>query len=189
MSFDLAASLRRLKPEKKTDPLRRRGDDALPFVADGATVGPPLLLDTTVYIDTLQDRLPEEVADLLRLRRIDHSSFGVAELAFAFGRLDPSHAGTPDALRSLHEAIDAIPDHRLAAPSVQAVVEAGLLSGTVARLRRLRDDGRQPLFNDAVLLLQAYEQGGTLLSRNIADLDVLLQLFPEGRVLFYRRTP
>lgn len=76
MSFDLAASLRRLKPEKKTDPLRRRGDDALPFVADGATVGPPLLLDTTVYIDTLQDRLPEEVADLLRLRRIDHRRSG-----------------------------------------------------------------------------------------------------------------
>ena len=36
-----------------------------------------------------------------------------------------------------------------------------------------------------VLFLQALKLGFTLVTRNIAEFDYLLQLRPEGRVLFY----
>lgn len=173
MSLDLAATLRRLKPQKVRGPLARRSDDALPFVAEPVGAGPVLLLDTTVYIDTLQGRLPDEVGKLLTLRQLDHSSVALAELAHAFGRLDPAHPGTAGALRAIEAVIAAVPVHRLAAPSVQATVEAGIIAGTVARLRGLAKTDRQPLFNDAALFLQALEGGSTLLTRNIADLDLL----------------
>ena len=49
MSFDVAAVLRRLKPEKKTSTLARRGDEELAFVDQRVFAGPPLLIETTVY--------------------------------------------------------------------------------------------------------------------------------------------
>ena len=73
MAFDLAATLRRLKPEKRVVPLTRRADSELPFVNDPVISGPGLLLDTTVYIDVLQGRAPQAVKDLLLAREVNHS--------------------------------------------------------------------------------------------------------------------
>jgi hypothetical protein len=39
---------------------------------------------------------------------------------------------------------------------------------------------------DCVLFLQARKLGFTVLTANIAEFDLLLQLVPSGRVLFYR---
>ena len=61
--------------------------------------GPPLLLDTAVYIDVLQGRSPPEVDELVRLRTCQHSAVCLAELTHAFGRLDPRHPGTAAAWR------------------------------------------------------------------------------------------
>jgi hypothetical protein len=38
-----------------------------------------------------------------------------------------------------------------------------------------------------VLLLHAQKLGFTLLTANVADFDMLLQLLPSVRILFYRR--
>lgn len=189
MSFDLAVSLRRLKPEKRTVPLARRDDGDLAFVEAPVAAGPPLLLDTSVYIDAVQGRLPPEVGELVALRQINHSSVAAAELAHVLGRLDPGHPGTKAALASIRAALEAIPSHRLRAPSVQAAVEAGIVSGLVARLHGLPETGSQALLNDATLFLQAFESGFWLLSRNIGDMDVIQQLVPAGRVLLYRQAP
>ncbi len=189
MSFDLAASLRRLKPEKKNGPVGRRGDDELPFVNQAPTPGQPLLFDTTVYIDALQDRIPEQVTHLMRSRQVNHSSIAVAELAHNFGRLDPNHPATAGVLETIRKTIDEIPGHRLNAPSTQAAIEAGILTGAIARARGLQKSKKQPLFNDAVLFFQAFEQGCCLLSRNIVDLDFFTQMVPAGRVLLYRQKP
>lgn len=186
MSFDIAASLRRLKPEKRTGTLTRRGDADLAFIPEPVTAGPPLLLDTTVYIDSLQGKLPDGTFDLLRVRQIHHSSVAVAELTHALGRLDPGHPDTPATTRAVQNAIAIIPAHRLVAPSVRAMADAGILAGMLARLRGLPKADGQPLLNDAMLFLQASEQGCELLTRNIADMDLLQQLLPAGRVLFYR---
>ncbi|KQT31882.1 hypothetical protein ASG29_08315 [Sphingomonas sp. Leaf412] len=187
MVFELAASLRRLKPEKRTPPLVRRPDDELTFADDAQAGGPPLLLDTTVYIDVLQNRAPQAVKDLLLVRQVNHSSIAVGELTHLFGRLDPSHHDTGDVLTAVRGVIEDIPRHRLFAPSVAAVAEAGIVTGVVARLRGLPKADRQPFMNDATLLLQALENGSTLLSRNIGDMDLIQQIVPAGRVLLYRQ--
>ncbi len=186
MSFDLPRALRRLKPQKRTTAIAARPDDALTFVSVPIGGGSELLLDTNVYIDVLQARIPDEVKQLLAARALNHSAIAVSELAHAFGRLDPSHPQTSRALKAIERTIAAIPGHRLKAPSVQALVEANILAGMVARLRGLAKTDRQPFLNDALLYLQALEQGQAILTRNIADFDALQQLVPEGRVWFYR---
>jgi hypothetical protein len=51
-----------------------------------------------------------------------------------------------------------------------------------------QDRARMPaLFNDACLHLQALESGWVILTRNVADFDLLDQLLPAGRVLFYEQ--
>jgi hypothetical protein len=140
-------------------------------------------------IDVLQARAPHEIEQLLDVRALNHSAIAISELAHAFGRLDPTHAHTKSVLKACERAIAAIPQRRLNAPSVRAIAEANILAGIVARLRGLVRTDRQPFLNDAILYLQALEQGHTVLTRNIADFDVIQQIVPEGRVLFYRRKP
>lgn len=187
MALDLAGALRRLKPEKRTHPLARRPDQELTFIDHEQHAGPPLLLDTTVYIDVLQNRAPPELEDLLRVRQVNHSSVAVSELVHNFGRLDPSHSGTKAILAPIRKVIESIPAHRLSAPSIQAAAEAGIVAGVIARVRDLPKADRQPFLNDATLFLHALENGSTLLSRNIADMDLIEQVVPTGRVLLYRQ--
>jgi predicted nucleic acid-binding protein len=189
LSFDIAATLRRLKPQKRTGPLSRRADADLPFVDAGVSAGPGLLLDTTIYIDVLQKRLPTEVKALLSLRQINHSSVAIAELSHPFGRLEPTHAETATALAEIQGVIEDIPAHSFTGPSARAVVEAGIVTGMIARSRGLPKADRQPLFNDACLFLQALESGLHLLTRNIADMDLIQQIVPAGRILLYRQAP
>ena len=156
---------------------------------DGAApIGGPLLLDTTVYIDVLHGRTPEAVDMLLRLRVCQHSAVCLAELAHAFGRLDPRHAGTKGALHEIAGVIRDIPAHRLHAPDRGLWGSAGMLAGLVFRLSG-RPSGRgheRKLLNDALLHLQGRSLGCTVLTRNVRDFDRLNQLVPEGRILLYR---
>lgn len=189
MGFDLGATLRRLKPERRTARLTRRADSALQFVSKRVIAGPALLLDTSVYIDVLQGRAPPEVRDLLLARQINHSSVALAELVHLFGRLDPFDTRTKGVLTAVAAVIAEIRPHRLAAPSIQAWAEAGITTGVIARLAGLPTADRQPLLNDAALFMQALESGFTLLSGNIADMDLIEQAVPAGRVLLYRQLP
>ena len=188
LAFDLAIALRRLKPEKRTNPLSRRSDAELPFISRALQAGAPLLLDTSVYIDVLQGRAPIEVKDLLSVRQINHSSVALGELTHLFGRLDPTHQGTSTVLPAIAGTINDIPSHRLGSPSVTAFAEAGIITGIIARLRGLPKTDKQPLMNDVALFLQALESGATLLSRNVSDMDLIEQIVPAGRMLLYRQT-
>lgn len=187
LTFDIGALLRKLKPEKSLGPLSRREDHALRFVSE-TTTDTPLLLDTTVYIDQLKDRLPYEVRELLGRSSINHSSVAVVELSHAFGRLDPSSSSTANNLEQIRATIAAIPPNRLLVPSLQAAVQANIIAGVFARRRALAKIDRQPFIHDATLYFQALETGSILLTRNISDLDLIQQLAPigKGRVLFYR---
>ena len=146
-----------------------------------------LRADLHAFVDVLQDRLPEGVAELLRVRRINHSAVAVAELSHLLGRLDPAHPQTAKVCQTVQATSASIPVHRLQAPSVAVMTEAGMLAGMHARLQGLQRQDRQPLLNDALLFLQALSQGCHLLTRNIADMDYLQQLQPGGQVLFYRQ--
>lgn len=186
MSFDLRRALRRLKPERFAKPIARRADEDLAFADQHLRPGPELLLDTVVYIDTLQDRAPPEVDALTALRICNHSAVCLSELTHAFGRLDPARRDTPAALAGMAQVVTAIPPHRLTEPSSSVWGVAGILSGLAFRLGDYQKGQERRLLNDALVYLQALELGLVVLTRNIADFDILNQLVPEGRVLFYR---
>jgi predicted nucleic acid-binding protein len=183
--FDLRRSLRRIKPHRFTHRLGRRLRGELPFVPAEPVAGGELLLDTCVYIDVLQGKTPAEVDALLELRTSNHLAVCVAELTHCFGRLDPRHPGTEAACRAVAQAVAAIPPYRLEAASENVVIEAGILAGLVFRLCGLQSGGEVAVLNDAIVYLHAMANGLAVLTRNVRDFDVMNQILPGGRILFY----
>jgi len=185
LSFDLEASLRRIKPQRKDVSITCRSNETLPWVGSPGP-GAELLLDTCVYLDVLKGKTPSAVDDLLRMRIVNHSAIALGELTHLFGRLDPGHTDTRKTLRIISGVIDDIPAHRLTAPTARAYGEAGMLAGLVARL------GGRPagvdLLNDALLHLHARELGCELLTGNVSDFDLFDQVLTGSNLLFYRKS-
>ncbi|ATN36784.1 hypothetical protein ACO34A_23670 (plasmid) [Rhizobium sp. ACO-34A] len=188
MPFELRATLRAIKPEKRTAPLMRREDSLLTWAQDEPPIGGPLLLDTCAYLDVLQGKSPEAVDTLLNFRICHHSAVCLSELIHVFGRLDPTHAATKSVLKTVRETIDDIPAHRLHAPDPEGWGSAGVLAGLLVRLTNMpKNEGHERRFlNDALILLQAQALGASVLTANIKDFDYLTQLMPNARVVFYR---
>ena len=187
LSFDLQRSSRRFKPGRRTERLTRRPDEALPFVSETARSGPELLLDTCVYIDVLQRRVPDGVKSLLATRLSNHSGVALAELTHLFGRLDPRDNRTGQVLAEISGVISDMPSHRLSPPSLNVQGEAGILAGLAVRLGDIEPGRQQAVLNDAILYLQAMELGQVVLTRNVREFDWFDQLLPNNRVLFYHR--
>jgi predicted nucleic acid-binding protein len=187
LTFDLRRALRRIKPHRFTRPLRRRPRVELAFVSPGLILGRGLLLDTCVYIDALQERVPPDVEALLGVRPPNHLAVCVAELVHSFGRLDPRHAGTDAILREVADTIADIPPHRLDTASETVVIEAGILAGLVFRLCGLQLGQEGAALNDATIYLHALAHGYTVLTRNVRNFDAMQQILPDGEVLFYDR--
>lgn len=183
--FDIDAALRwaRLDPRR---PLVRRPDAELPIVTAADVAGSPLLIDSCVYIHQLQGRLPDLIALLIEVRQINHSSIAVQELLHAVGVLDPADARTPAAVAAIRTLVKAMPDHRLFTPDADVLGRAALLAGMLCRLQGYGRPARLRALMDATLFLQAHKLGLTVLTGNISDFDLLQQLVPAGRVLFYR---
>jgi predicted nucleic acid-binding protein len=187
LSFDLARALRRIKPQRAAEAVRRRPLTDLPIVQPPISAGAELLLDTCVYIDVLQGRTPDGLDELLEARMVNHSTICLAELAHLFGRLDPKHPGTKAVLAEVRRTIEDMPAHRLSSPSEAAVGEAGMLAGLVARLSGTGRSETPLLLNDASVYLQALERGWIVVTRNLRQFDYFDQLLPADRVLFYEQ--
>ncbi|NJO34220.1 MAG: type II toxin-antitoxin system VapC family toxin [Rhodospirillales bacterium] len=187
MSFDLQRAERALKPQARGATSVRQ-ETELRWAEDETKAGVPLLIDTTVYLDTLQGRTPAAVDGLLRYRSIFHSAVCLAELTHAFGRLDPAHSATKKALTAMAGAIDDIPRHRLFAPDADLWGKAGMLAGKALRMGRIPPGQGQErkLLNDSLIFLQARKVGAAILTRNVRDFDLLEQLVPSGAAVFYR---
>jgi hypothetical protein len=156
-------------------------------VSEQATGGPELLLDTCVYIDVLQRRAPGGIKTLLVTRLCNHSGVVLAELTHLFGRLDPRDHRTGRVLAEISGVISDMPAHRLSPPSLKVLGEAGILAALVMRLSGIGSERRQALLNDAIIYLEAVEQGQIVLTRNVREFDWFDQLLPSNRVLFYRQ--
>lgn len=154
---------------------------------DAPAIGAAVLLDTTVYIDTLQGRSPAALDSFIRLRTCNHSSVCVSELTHAFGRLDPSDARTRQTLSAIRETIRDIPVHRVTAPEAALWGVAGIVAGLVFRLGAYPAGAERKCLNDALVFLQARKLGIPVVTGNVKDFDFLQQLIPDGRVLLYRR--
>lgn len=187
LDFDLEAALRWLKPQRRNLPLARRKDHELDWVDDAPAIGAPVLLDTTVYIDTLQGRSPSVLDAFISLRTCNHSAVCLSELSHAFGRLNPADPRTGRTLKAIRQTILDIPSHRLSAPDAQTWGAAGILAGVLFRLGSYPSGAERKCLNDALIYLQARKLGFPILTANLKDFDYLNQLVPDGRILLYRR--
>ena len=181
--FDAARRWARFDPQRT---LTRGGDNELPFVHPGVIGGQGLLLDTSVYIDQMQDRSPEILDDLIAQRQVNHSIVAIQELMHTVGILNPSDARTTTVIEVIGKQIRAMPPHRIFAPDTEVLGRAALLAGILCRLQRYQKDSKLRALQDCVLFLQAQKLGLIVLTANVGDYDILLQLIPTGRVLFYR---
>ena len=181
MSTDLAASLsrwNRIAPHRRKDDLLSWFDDRL--------LPEPVLFDTTVYIDVLQDKLSPPLQWEIARVRPWHCSVAESEMVYLCGRLDPAHPGTADVVRRIEGVVEHWPLDRILTPGRAAWREAAILTGILSRHHRTKDEDRGRTMNDALIFLSALEHGCAVLSRNIRDFDLLMQLVPEGKVVFYR---
>lgn len=108
-----------------------------------------------------------------------------AELSALAGLLNPAHPGTAQALQQVFATIERRPGHRIVTPDRETWREAGILAGMLARLQQYGKPEQRKTLNDALIFLSAAKQGLSVLTRNISDFDLLSQLEPRGKVLFY----
>jgi predicted nucleic acid-binding protein len=146
---------------------------------------PRLLLDTTVYIDQLQGKLPRDVEVCLRAASLWHSTVTECELSALAGLLDPGH---PDSVRAVDQVLTSVerrPAHRIVNPDREVWREAGVIAGLLARLQQYGKAEQRRALNDALIFLSAAKAGLAVLTRNTSDYDLLMQLAPQGNVVFY----
>ena len=191
-------------PDQVTRPLPRRLPHACYTDPADVPPGKPLMLDTNVYIYRERETLPVETDEFVDARLTLHSGVALAELAITAGVLDPSHRTTSTHrswIENMHKGI------RLAevvAPSPAAWVEAGMLSGILARTqlglaRPKRDlspaeqccqEGlRRKLLNDALIFLTARENDAVLVTSNLTDMDLMLRFRPDASAYVYTPVP
>lgn len=144
-----------------------------------------MLLDTCVYIDQMQGRSPAILDDLIDARQTNHSTVAIQEMMHGVGALNPADPRTPAAIAAIRRQIRAMPAHRVHVPDTEVLGRAALLSGVLCRLQGYAADRRLRALQDCTLFLQAQKLGFVVLTANLGDFDLLLQLLP-GRVLFYR---
>jgi predicted nucleic acid-binding protein len=186
LSSDFRRTLRRLKPNKHRAQLKPRTKSELKFIETSTQRPAKLLYDTTVYIDILQGRFPQQGEAMLRATEAWHSPVTEAELAAACEVLDPVHSQTRQITEQVVAVINRRPPYRTITPDSEIWWEAGILSGILARVQGYGNEQRRRVLNDALLFASGRKYGCTVLTRNIRDFDLLEQLDPSGRVLFYR---
>jgi predicted nucleic acid-binding protein len=186
LSSEFQGILRRLKPDKHRAQLHPRAESELEFIGTTRPRHPKLLYDTTVYIDILQGRFPQQGEAILRATEAWHSPVTESELAATCGLLDPAHSQTHKIIEQVVAVIERRPSYRTLTPDPEIWREAGVLSGTLARTQSYGTEQRRRVLNDALLFATARKYGCALLSRNVRDFDLLQQLDPSGKVMFYK---
>ncbi|APH70148.1 type II toxin-antitoxin system VapC family toxin [Aquibium oceanicum] len=184
--MDVDRLLRRCRAALGKTDLALRPDDVLDFFTESDVAGEQIMLDACVYIDQLQGRLPEAVAERVEARSTVHSPIVLGELSFLFGRLDAGDARTGAALAAIGSILSAIGEHRIMPLTHEDTMRGMILCGCMARLLCHSAESRRAIQNDAILAAHAARTGSLLVTRNIADFDRLSQLEPRLKVAFYR---
>jgi hypothetical protein len=181
--FDFDAALRWAR-KFDSGTLARRNPSELPMLLK-YRAGKTFLFDTCVYIDSLQDKFSPEVGDIIDNCNHIHSVCALQEMMAGVGALNPADKRTKLAISKIGELIKTIIPQRLFQPDIDTAGRAALLAAALSRIQGYGKDNRSKALNDCTLFLQAQKMGTTLLTRNYADFDILLQMIPSGRVLFY----
>jgi hypothetical protein len=107
------------------------------------------------------------------------------ELSALAGLLSPDHPDTPRVIDQVLASIGRRPVHRIVNPDREVWRDAGILAGLLARVQQYGKAEQRKSLNDALIFLSAVKAGLTVLTRNLSDFDLLTQLAPYGKVLFY----
>jgi len=186
LSIDLEAAIRRRKPDKRLRQLSTRPDNALISPDDLAATGVvALVADTNVYINDAAGRLPKRVEALLDRTILFHCSVCVGEIATGVAGGDPTTKGWAEVRSVYAELLGAIPASRLLTPDSQVWTDAGLVAGTLARTQNVQRHQRKEMLNDALILLTAAKLGLPVLTSDRDHYDLLQQLCPDSRFVFY----
>ena len=163
-----------------------RPDGQLTQVSDLPASGPlALVADTNVYINDAAGRLPAAVVAVLDRTILFHCSVCTGEIAIGVANGDPSHKGWTKTRDAYADVLGAIPDSRLLVPDASVWLEAGLVAGTLTRTQGFQPHQRKELLNDALILLTAAKAGLAVLTSDRDHYDLLQQLCPEARFVFY----
>jgi hypothetical protein len=170
-----------------TRTLAYRPRPSLPMDPDLVPDDAMLLMDTTVYIDSAKRTgLPAPIEALLANRIIRHSPLCIGELAFGYGRLDPAHGDTERNRGGIARLLDMIDPAAVVDLSPSGWAKAGALAGALTRMQGFALDRRRALFIDAAIFVTAQEAGLTLVSGNLADMDLLLQAGGRASMVLYQ---
>ncbi|PPQ39500.1 hypothetical protein CCS01_01330 [Rhodopila globiformis] len=115
-----------------------------------------------------------------------------AELAWVKGRLDPDHPGSARIVATYEAVLARVDPFKVLVPTDADWLAAGELAGLAARV--LIGGGRKiaaafdrvELINDALTAVLTAKAGFTVITED-SDFDILAQLIPGCRVLFYDR--
>lgn len=169
---------------------RDRAD--LPMLGTAAPSG-PVLLDTNVFINALAGRGPAMLQALLgNLPQSFVSAVTAAELSWIKGRLDPQHPQTASVVAKAEAALGQIDPAKFLTPDAGQWRTAGERAGAAMRalageVRKLRHAaGRHELLHDALTAAVASAASLTVVTED-RDFDLLMQLDPTLKVLFYDR--
>jgi predicted nucleic acid-binding protein len=175
-------------PALWTRQLTRRSDSDLPFDPASVARGAAILPDSCFYIDAMKGLVPPSVAALVEtpMRRLLHSTVCRAELAAGAAKLPLADPRTPGSRARIASVLDRMPAENLVQPSAAAWDGAGALAGTLARTQGLAKGAHLTLLLDAAILLSALERNACVITANVGDFDLLAQLRPEAKLLFYR---
>jgi predicted nucleic acid-binding protein len=186
LNISLHDTLRRRKPEKRRDTLRPRGRAGLVAADDLRLTGRPMIVpDTNVYIMAAEGTLPVAAASLTERALLFHCSVCLGELATGVANADPL-GPTWLAIRDHYAAlIDAVPESRLLVPDGQTWLEAGVIAGALARTQGFQKHQRKECLNDALIYLSAAKAGLPVLTANRDEFDIIQQIAPEGRFIFF----
>jgi predicted nucleic acid-binding protein len=175
-------------PALWTRQLTRRSDSDLPFDPASVARGAAILPDSCFYIDAVKGLVPPSVAALVEtpMRRLLHSTVCRAELAAGAAKLPVADPRTPASRARIASILARMPAENLVQPSAAAWDAAGALAGTLARTQGLAKGAHLTLLLDAAILLSALERNACVITANVGDFDLLAQLRPEAKLLFYR---
>ncbi len=143
------------------------------------------MMDTNVYIRVASGTLPDAVRAYLDRGLASHCSVCVAELTTGIANADPRHRNWKRTRDYYSGVIDAINVGRLLTPDAQTWAEAGLIAGTLARTQNFQRHQRKECLNDALILLTATKAGLPVLTADRDDFDLIQQLVPNGRFLYF----
>jgi predicted nucleic acid-binding protein len=186
LSVDLAALLRRCKPEKWRAQLTPRPTDQLIAAASlAATARLPLLPDTNVCIRNMAGTLPADIEVLLDNALQWHCSVCIAEITAGIAHYDPAASNWRRVRQQYGILLRSIPDTRLVVPDAETWHLAGAIAGTLARTQGFQPHQRKECLNDALIYLTAAKRGLPVVTANRVEFDLIQQIAPGGTFLHF----